>query len=61
MPTIEELRTELAKVETALAEARERMPAHSAKPEMMNALIDLEDRRDALAAAIDKQVKENNK
>ena len=60
MPTVEEMKAELARVEKALAEAKERMPAHSAKPEMMNELIELEDRRDALAAAIDKAEKQSN-
>ncbi|MDY6904375.1 MAG: hypothetical protein SWH61_06790 [Thermodesulfobacteriota bacterium] len=60
MQTINELKAELAKVEAALAEARERMPAHSVKPGMMHELIDLEDRRDELAGAINKLEKEKN-
>jgi len=52
MAELEDLKKQLESVEAALAEARARMPAHSAKPEMMTELIDLEDRRDKLLEQI---------
>ena len=48
MPELDELKKQLESIEAAIAEAKARMPAHSAKPGMMTELIDLEDQRDRL-------------
>ena len=48
MPELKELKKQLESTEAAIAEAKARMPAHSAKPEMMTELIELEDQRDKL-------------
>ncbi len=48
METPDQLRRQLRAVEDKLAEARLRLPAHSAKPAHMTELIDLEDERDRL-------------
>ncbi|MFO7839998.1 MAG: hypothetical protein R6X08_10945 [Desulfosalsimonadaceae bacterium] len=53
MPELEELYRQLRAVEEQLAEARARMPAHSAKPGMMSELIDLEDQRERLLEQIE--------
>ncbi|MDY6831620.1 MAG: hypothetical protein SWC96_07210 [Thermodesulfobacteriota bacterium] len=58
MPTIDELKAQLAALEEKLEEARARMPAHSTKPLTMRTLLDLEDERDALLAKIEKAGKE---
>lgn len=58
MPTIDELKAQLAGLEEKLEEARARMPAHSTKPLTMRTLLDLEDERDALLAKIEKAGKE---
>lgn len=50
--TIEILRNRLARVESELAEAQRRMPAHSVKPPQMAALLALEDEREALLEQI---------
>lgn len=52
MPDLEELNRQLKAVEERIAEARARMPAHSAKPEMMSELIELEDQRERLLERI---------
>ena len=52
MPELKELKKQLESVEAAIAEAKARMPAHSAKPGMMTELIDLEDQRDKLVEQI---------
>jgi len=54
MPTIDELKAQLAALEEKLEAARARMPAHSTKPLTMRTLLDLEDERDALLAKIEK-------
>lgn len=46
------LKKQLESVEAAIAEAKARMPAHSAKPAMMTELIDLEDQREKLLEQI---------
>ncbi|MFZ5563969.1 MAG: hypothetical protein ACOZBW_07930 [Thermodesulfobacteriota bacterium] len=58
MPTMDELKAQLAAVEEKLAEARARMPAHSVKPFTMTTLLDLEDERDALLVRIEKMERE---
>ncbi|ABW66082.1 hypothetical protein [Desulfosudis oleivorans] len=58
MPTIDELKAQLAALEEKLEEARARMPAHSTKPLTMRTLLDLEDERDALLGKIEKAGKE---
>ena len=52
MPELKELKKQLESVEAAIAEAKARMPAHSAKPGMMTELIDLEEQRDKLVEQI---------
>jgi len=52
MSNLDELKRELMAVEEQIAEAKARMPAHSAKPGMMTELIDLEDRRDQILKQI---------
>ena len=49
---LQALKKQLESVEAAIAEAKARMPAHSAKPAMMTELIDLEDQRDKLLERI---------
>jgi len=49
---LQALKKQLESVEAAIAEAKARMPAHSAKPAMMTELIDLEDQRDNLLEQI---------
>lgn len=53
MTEIHELEKELRQVEDAISEAKARMPAHSAKPDMMNELIELEDQRERLLEQIE--------
>ena len=52
MPELRELKKQLESTEAAIAEAKARMPAHSAKPAMMTELIGLEDQRDKLVEQI---------
>ena len=52
MTELKELKKQLESIEAAIAEAKARMPAHSAKPGMMTELIDLEDQRDKLVEQI---------
>jgi hypothetical protein len=52
MPDVQELKKQLSAVEKEIVAARARMPAHSAKPAMMNELIELEDKRDQLLEQI---------
>ena len=54
MTELKELKKQLESIEAAIAEAKARMPAHSAKPGMMTELIDLEDQRDSLLEQIAK-------
>ncbi len=61
MPDIEDLRRQLKALEEAIAEARARMPAHSAKPAMMAELIDLQDRRDEILEQIEAAEKKAGK
>ncbi|MDZ7832617.1 MAG: hypothetical protein U5L07_12760 [Desulfobacterales bacterium] len=52
MSELDELNRQLKSIEVKIAEARARMPAHSAKPGMMTELIDLEDQRDKILEKI---------
>lgn len=52
MPNLDALNRQLKEIEDQIAEAKARMPAHSAKPGMMTELIDLEDRRDKILEEI---------
>jgi hypothetical protein len=54
--TIEALRTRLVRVETELADALQRMPAHGVKRRFMTAPLDLEDERDRLLNEINVHV-----
>ena len=46
--TLENLDARLSELENAIAETRKRLPAHSVKPPVMMALLQLEDERDEL-------------
>lgn len=52
MSDLDELNRQLQTIEDQIAEAKARMPAHSAKPGMMTELIDLEDKRDKILEQI---------
>ncbi|MBS3758323.1 MAG: hypothetical protein KGY61_06640 [Desulfobacterales bacterium] len=52
MSDIDDLNRQLKTIENQIAEAKSRMPAHSAKPGMMAELIDLEDQRDKILEQI---------
>ncbi len=52
MPTIEELRRRQRELEAEIAEAQQRLPAHSVKPPVMKLLLDLEDEYDEVLKAI---------
>lgn len=52
MPTIEELRRRRRELEAEIAEAQQRLPAHSVKPPVMKMLLDLEDEYDEVLKAI---------
>jgi len=52
MSDLDERNRQLKAIEDQIAEAKARMPAHSAKPGMMTELIDLEDRRDKILEEI---------
>ncbi len=47
-----QIEKELAAVEADILEAENRLPAHSTKPSTMQMLLELEDRRDELLAAL---------
>ncbi len=53
MPTIEELQQRQHELEAEIAEARQRLPAHSVKPPVMKLLLDLEDEYDEILQAIE--------
>lgn len=46
------LKERLGKIEADLEEARKRLPAHSVKPVLMAAVLDLEDERDTILKEI---------
>jgi len=48
------LRERLSALEEEINACRAQMPAHSVKPSMMQALIDLEDERDRILSALRK-------
>lgn len=48
MKNIEELKKELALIDAELADVEGRMPAHSVKPPIMQALFALEEAREAV-------------
>ncbi len=65
MTTLDRLEAKLKEIEEKLEDAEGRMPAHSVRPLQMEALFQLEEERDALAAEIRKlreeQVQKINK
>ena len=48
MKTIPQLKQRLKQIEAEIEEAKARLGAHSIKPVLMAALMDLEDQRDAI-------------
>jgi hypothetical protein len=52
MPSIESLRQRLRQLESEIAEAERRLPAHSTKPPVMKLLLDLEDEYDRVREQI---------
>ncbi len=52
MPNLPELQKRLEKLEAEIAEAKQRLPAHSVKPAVMHMLLDLEDEYDAILQQI---------
>ena len=52
MESREEIQKRLAEIETAIAETKARLPAHSVKPPVMMELLDLEDEYDRLLAEL---------
>ncbi len=53
MQKIEELRRRQRELEAEIAEAQQRLPAHSVKPPVMKLLLDLEDEYDEILKAIE--------
>lgn len=52
MKTLPELENRLKELDSEIAEARRRLPAHSVKPPVMHMLLDLEDEYDAVMQQI---------
>jgi hypothetical protein len=52
METVALLQKELHNLEAKIRELKDRLPAHSAKPGMLQELMDLEDERDLLLSRI---------
>ena len=50
--TIDTLEAELNRLDEEIAEQKRRLPAHSVKPPTMMALLDLEDKREEVAARL---------
>lgn len=48
MPSAVELHNRLKQIDIEIREAKKRLPAHSAKPVLMQALFELEDERDGI-------------
>jgi len=53
MKTFEELEKRLHELDGEIREAKKRLPAHSAKPPAMSALLDLEDEYDIILKQLD--------
>ena len=53
MENLSELKRRLEDLEAQIREARRRLPAHSVKPATMMMLLELEDQRDEILAAIE--------
>ena len=52
MKTLPELQKRLKELEVEIAEAQQRLPAHSVKPPVMHLLLDLEDEYDTIMQQI---------
>lgn len=52
MKTLPELQRRLKELEAEIAEAQQRLPAHSVKPPVMHMLLDLEDEYDSVMQQI---------
>ena len=52
MKTLPELQRRLKELEAEIAEAQQRLPAHSVKPPVMHILLDLEDEYDSVMQQI---------
>lgn len=52
MKTLAELQKRLRELESEIAEAQRRLPAHSVKPPVMHMLLDLEDEYDMVMQQI---------
>ena len=61
METSNDLEDRLKKLEGQIREIKSRLPAHSAKPAMVMALMSLEDERDALLSMIQTQNEKNGR
>ncbi len=59
MDSLEILEDRLKKLEKKIKEAKLHLPAHSIKPSMMTALLDLEDERDSIMEQINSIRKKN--
>jgi len=59
MKTLEELRKKLEVLDQAIAETKNRLPAHSVKPPVMIDLLALEDEYDAVLKQIERLKKED--
>jgi predicted RNA-binding protein with PUA-like domain len=59
MKTLEELRKKIEVLDQAIAETKNRLPAHSVKPPVMIDLLALEDEYDAVLKQIERLKKED--
>lgn len=57
---IAELKRQLAKLELAISETEDRLPAHSIKPPVMHDLLALEDARDSLLKELERLIATRN-
>ena len=53
METMDALRKRLRELDEKIAETKKRLPAHSVKPPVMTALLELEDEYDALLEQVE--------
>ena len=53
METMDTLRKRLRELDEKIAETKKRLPAHSVKPPVMTALLELEDEYDALLRQVE--------